>query len=379
MPQHTRYNLHLGDMTEVLQNQPPGSVDSIVTDPPYGFRMGHSDWGNDNWDHGVPGPAFWKEALRVAKPGAHLLAFGGTRTYHRLTCAIEDAGWEIRDCIMWVYASGFPKSHNVGKAIDKELGANREKIMAPIPGRSGDKRHTGSVTLTPNLSRGGFRDISQPVTDAARQWDGWGTALKPAWEPIIVARKPLDGTVAKNVLEHGTGAINIGGSMNPWADAADRDRKKGDFSKLIASGLADGPVFGKDSRDHNFEYKPNETGRWPTNLIHDGSDEVLALFPDRASRFFYCPKATKADRGAGNIHPTVKPNALMRYLVKLVTPPDGIVLDPFMGSGSTGKAALMEGFRFMGVELNEEFFNMAKDRMAEAPPPIEGIEEVLAR
>ena len=319
-----RYTLHHGDMMVVLREaMAQNSVDSIVTDPPYGIDVGSKGVGPR-----VPGPEFWREALRVAKPGAHLLAFGGTRTYHRLTCAIEDAGWEIRDCIMWVYAQGFPKSHNISKSVT--------------------------------------------------EWEGWGTALKPAWEPIIVARKPLEGTVARNVMEHGTGGINIEGSRIPWEDAYDKERTKGDYTKAQARGAH---ILGnKDRRDGTQPYVPNDIGRWPTNFTHDGSDEVLELFPKRASRFFYCSKASKSDRGLNNIHPTVKPMPLMRYLVKLVTPPGGAVLDPFMGSGSTGKAALMEGFRFVGVEMNEEFFNIANSRLClGGPEGEEGIEEVLAR
>lgn len=308
-----RYVLCKGDNREILRKVPDNKVDAIVTDPPYGLKF----MGND-WDHGVPCADFWREFLRVAKPGAHLLAFGGTRTYHRLMVAIEDAGWEIRDCLMWVYGSGFPKSLNL-------------------------------------------KD----------DWQGWGTALKPAWEPIILARKPLSGTVAANVLAHSTGALNIDGCRVETSD-----------------GL--------------------NGGRFPANLIHDGSPEVTELFPDSkgqqgdvrgtelsrtgdentncygefgrtafakrqetetsAARFFYCAKASKKDRGEDNRHPTVKPTDLMRYLCRLVTPPDGLILDPFMGSGSTGKAAGLEGFKFFGIELDKDgkYFGVAKQRVSEA-------------
>jgi len=186
-------DIHHGDCREVMATLDAESVDAIVSDPPYGLSfMGKG------WDHGVPGVEFWAEALRVAKPGAHLLAFGGTRTYHRLACAIEDAGWEIRDCVMWVYGSGFPKSHDVSKAIDKAAGAEREVIGPPTPGGQGNGNAYGAITRP-------------PATAPATAWQGWGTALKPAWEPIIVARKPLVGTVAENVLTHGTGAINVDG------------------------------------------------------------------------------------------------------------------------------------------------------------------------
>jgi hypothetical protein len=193
-----------GDSLQLMPTLAADSIDSVITDPPYGLSfMGK------NWDKGIPGEAFWREALRVAKPGAHLLAFGGTRTYHRLACAIEDAGWEIRDCVMWVYGSGFPKSHDVSKAIDKAAGAERE-VVGERQQRGKPKEYANQFQK--NTSRHSVELITRPATDAARQWSGWGTALKPAWEPIIVARKPLIGTVAQNVLAHGTGGINVDGS-----------------------------------------------------------------------------------------------------------------------------------------------------------------------
>lgn len=318
------------------------SVDAVVTDPPYGLAfMGK------HWDHDVPGIDFWREALRVAKPGAYLLAFGGTRTFHRLVVAIEDAGWEVRDQIAWLYGSGFPKSHNLDGV-----------------------------------------------------WDGWGTALKPAMEPICVARKPLVGTVAKNVETFGTGALNIDGCRVGFVSEEDERESKaknqhGDFG----SGPMSNRVFGKfkEPRDN---YAP--PGRWPANVCHDGSDEVLAGFPDSdgsgpartlrrrtrnegwgmadaeshlpdagsgsaarfffradcspADRFLYQPKASRSERVAtpdGTRHPTQKPVALMAYLCRLVTPPNGIVLDPFTGSGTTGVAAIREGFRFVGIEKED--------------------------
>jgi site-specific DNA-methyltransferase (adenine-specific) len=388
-----------------------GSVDSIVSDPPYGLSfMGKG------WDHGVPGQSFWAEALRVAKPGAHLLAFGGTRTYHRLACAIEDAGWEIRDCVMWVYGSGFPKSMDVSKAIDKAAGAEREVVGQRTTG-------VGTGNGSTPLMGDGNRDITAPATAAARQWAGWGTALKPAWEPIIVARKPLDGTVAANVLKYGTGAINVDG-CRVGTDGGCKGAGRGPQGAVHGDGL-------------NGAFAPAVLGlgRWPANLIHDGSDEVVGLFPETtsnvrkpsgkddrgipgfvmrrvdsderghcdsgsAARFFYCAKASKADRdeglegfalrsaseccedrepgsagldnpragagrtsGARNIHPTVKPTSLMRYLCRLVTPPGGVVLDPFTGSGSTGKGAMLEGFRFIGIEREAEYLEIARARI----------------
>jgi site-specific DNA-methyltransferase (adenine-specific) len=416
------YIIHHGDCREVMATLDAESVDAIVCDPPYGLSfMGKG------WDHGVPGVEFWTEALRVAKPGAHLLAFGGTRTYHRLACAIEDAGWEIRDCVMWVYGSGFPKSHDVSKAIDKAAGAEREtagpKVYAGghVQNHSG-VAHGGSYC---GFDHSGTTMATAPATDAARQWSGWGTALKPAWEPIIVARKPLVGTVAENVLTHGTGAINVdgcrvAGTWSTWR------KKDGTVSEQNQDSHA---IYGQGMGDVRNPEHPS--GRWPANLIHDGSEEVVGLFPQAngnsnnshadcqagfggrrrtmggmgradsgsAARFFYCAKASKADRDEGceglplrkegtwggeeddlsegkkkihpsrNHHPTVKPTALMRYLCRLVTPPGGVVLDPFTGSGSTGKAAILEGFRFIGIEREAEYVEIAKARIAAVSSP----------
>ena len=381
------WTIHHGDCREVMATLDAESVDAIVCDPPYGLSfMGKG------WDHGVPGVEFWTEALRVAKPGAHLLAFGGTRTYHRLACAIEDAGWEIRDCVMWVYGSGFPKSHDVSKAIDKAAGADREVTGATRRGaqvQSTGRYGAWGDGITPTA----------PATDAVRQWSGWGTALKPAWEPIMVARKPLVGTVAENVLRHGTGGINVDGCRVGMSHA---DRKKIDSATWVGrNNYQDGKeVYGDyatDGTDQQMQSHP--AGRWPANLIHDGSEEVVGLFPANvkggtwnrtagarhfnndgeptdyqtsgsdgttgsAARFFYCAKASRSDRGDDNKHPTVKPTALMRYLCRLVTPPGGIVLDPFTGSGSTGKGAVLEGFQFIGIEREAEYVEIAKARIA---------------
>ena len=403
--------LLLGDCRDSMRAMDAESIDAIVSDPPYGLSfMGKG------WDHGVPGQDFWIEALRVAKPGAHLLAFGGTRTFHRLVVAIEDAGWEIRDCLMWVYASGFPKSLDVSKAIDKAAGAERDRYeRAAFGGKFSDD---GGTTYGSAIS-------NTPATDDAKAWQGWGTALKPAYEPIIMARKPLTGTVAANVLRHGTGAINVDGCRVAGALEGDPNR----FAKTNGgsfNAFTTGPVVRAD-------------GRWPANVLHDGSDEVTGLFPTTtaaksgvrdpngtmgyhggasglpgivsgyndnggsAARFFYCAKASKADRdegcdglaahkqdetrnegdpggdnprnrGAGernNHHPTVKPTDLMRYLCRLVTPPGGTVLDPFMGSGSTGKAATLEGFSFVGCELQPEYMAIAEARIGHAEGEVE--------
>jgi DNA modification methylase len=394
----TSYQLHHGDCLEVMATMADNSVDAIVTDPPYGLSfMGK------NWDHGVPGEAFWREALRVAKPGAHLLAFGGTRTFHRLAVAIEDAGWEIRDCVMWVYGSGFPKSLDVSKAIDKAAGAEREVVGEydtrgiQEPSKSGKTSSGISGLQNVHFHQGcksKITPITAPATPEALQWQGWGTALKPAWEPVIVTRKPLEGTVAANVLKHGTGAINIDG-CRVGTDAVDYENQKKKQHKA---------AMGQSSRLNSYElnrnYEPSATGRWPANVIHDGSEKVVGLFPvtgnnwraskgsgagagmfgvsggvtqgqddsGSAARFFYCAKASKRDRGEGNTHPTVKPTDLMRYLCRLVTPPDGIVLDPFMGSGSTGKAAILEGFQFIGIEREAEYLAIAKARIKAISP-----------
>jgi site-specific DNA-methyltransferase (adenine-specific) len=382
-----KLTLHHGDCLEVLRSLPDCSVDSVVTDPPYGLSfMGK------RWDYDVPSVEVWAECLRVLKPGGHLLAFAGTRTQHRMAVRIEDAGFEIRDMIAWVYGSGFPKSLDVSKAIDKAAGAEREVVgQHGAPAKSIYSQ--GKQELPQEVN------ITAPATPEAKQWEGWGTALKPALEPITVARKPLIGTVAENVLQHGTGAINVDGGRVGTEELAN------------PSGISNamgGVTIGKyqgGNQDYSGSGATNPLGRWPANFIHDGSEEVVGLFPqttsgakkpnhkriggyggDRpkqvygtykqipcdypsdsgsAARFFYCAKASKADRGE-NHHPTVKPTDLMRYLCRLVTPPSGIVLDPFMGSGSTGKAAMLEGFAFVGIEREAEYINIAKARIQSA-------------
>jgi len=343
------WTIHNGDCLEVLRTLPADSVDAIVTDPPYGLAfMGKK------WDYDVPSEAIWRECLRVLKPGGHLLAFAGTRTQHRMAVRIEDAGFEIRDMIAWVYGSGFPKSLDVSKAIDKAAGALQHEGKGMLDSA------TGVMTLRPSVKPSEYVK-PEPVTDAARQWAGWGTALKPALEPITVARKPLCGTVAGNVLTHGTGAINVDGcrvqhGSDVDLSAVQRQQAEG-TGHSIGKGFV-GSILGKEIP----MYKPG--GRWPANLIHDGSDEPTGLLGD-AARFFYCAKANKADRGE-NHHPTVKPTDLMRYLCRLVTPPEGIVLDPFTGSGSTGKAAIMERLNFIGIERESEYCEIARARISKA-------------
>lgn len=309
-----------------------------------------------SWDGDVPSVDIWAECLRVLKPGGHLLAFAGTRTQHRMAVRIEDAGFEIRDMIAWVYGSGFPKSLDVSKAIDKAAGVEREVVGSKLgrPGMAKDGRNQSFDSSVNTYGGGGIlsTDITAPATDAARQWQGWGTALKPSLEPLTVARKPLIGTVAANVLAHGTGALNIDGC------------RVGE--PFVSSGGAAGFSAAKGWNENSMgEHEPKEVpGRWPANLIHDGSEPADLL--GEAARFFYCAKASKKDRDEGNVHPTVKPTDLMRYLCRLVTPPGGVVLDPFMGSGSTGKAAMLEGFRFIGIEREAEYVEIARARILSA-------------
>jgi len=370
-----------GDNVETLRTLPDACVDSCVTDPPYGLEfMGKQ------WDRGVPGVELWREVVRVLKPGGHLLAFAGTRTQHRMATAIEDAGFEIRDMIAWVYGSGFPKSLDVSKALDKAAGAEREIVG---PNRFS---HLNGKENANRYGKASRPDESAPATETAKQWVGWGTALKPSLEPITVARKPLCGTVAENVLQHGTGGLNVDGCRVGTEEDLTRLQSK---TALFAQEQRPW----KDRIDlQNRQTVGSTTGRWPANLIHDGSDEVVGLFPETApakmadrgkgidgatfrhasgaesgirghddaggsaARFFYCAKADASER-RNSKHPTVKPVALMRYLVRLVTPPGGLVLDPFGGSGTTAEAARLEHCRFLLMELNPEYCADAAERL----------------
>jgi site-specific DNA-methyltransferase (adenine-specific) len=364
------YKLILGDCLIKLKELEDNSIDSIVTDPPYGISfMGQK------WDYDVPSVDVWKECYRVLKPGGHLLSFSGSRTYHRMAVNIEDAGFEIRDQIMWVYGSGFPKSLNVGKAIDKKLGNEREVLEVSDEGIAGGTgKHTGNENVY-NYKK------TFNITKETSEYEGWGTALKPAHEPIVLARKPFRGDVASNVLEHGTGAINIDACRVGDEEIKTNAKIKGEsFNSLDPIGISSG-FKGCEESTH--------IGRWPANFIHDGLEEEW-------SKYFYCPKANKKDRNEGceelkekkpvdnllnncgptldrfksserhNNHPTVKPTELMRYLCRLITPKNGTVLDPFMGSGSTGKAAILEGFSFIGIELSQEYLNIAEKRINHA-------------
>jgi site-specific DNA-methyltransferase (adenine-specific) len=410
------YTLHLGDCREVLKTLPANSIDAVVTDPPYGLSfMGKG------WDHGVPGVDFWTEVYRVMKPGAHLIAYGGTRTIHRLTVGIEDAGFEIRDSIYWLYGSGFPKSHNVSKAIDAHLGADRTEGEREW---RGGQRSSG--ILGTNHGTQCIYKFDTPATPEAEQWDGWGTALKPAVEPAVLARKPLAGTVAQNVLQYGTGGINIDGC------------RIGTSKDIPASGAKYQNGFSlkrKNPDGLGTGFDPN-IGRWPANIL---LDEVSAEMMDEqsgdsnsgirrsddshsvsgstfhiqrdgitprghndsggASRFFYIAKASSTEREIGlqgmdkiptaamagnlidgqrlsgsgepihtpiraNHHPTVKPLQLMQYMIRLITPPGGTVLDPFMGSGSTGAACMLEGVQFVGIDITPEYIDIAEKRIS---------------
>ena len=344
-----------GDCLEQMKQLPDNSVDSIVSDPPYGISFMAK-----KWDYDVPKVEVWKEAMRVLKHGGHALIACGTRTQHRMVVNIEDAGFEIRDVVSWIYGSGFPKSQNISKAIDKAAGAEREVVEWK---KSGGGRTTAANPMDRNAGKTNSHDpVTAPATKAAQQWDGWGTALKPACEFFTLCRKPLsEKTVAANVLKWGTGGINIDGCRvggKPRTTHADGNRiGNRDGATSISMG------------NEGFSYVGSQ-GRFPANLIHDGSQQVLELFPetnkDSAARFFYCPKASKKDRNEGNNHPTVKPTALMQYLCRLITPTGGVVLDPYMGSGSTGKAAVKEGFSFVGCELDEDYYKIATARIETA-------------
>ena len=353
-------------------------IDACVTDPPYGLSfMGNA------WDYDVPSVVIWNQVYNVLKPGSHLLSFFGSRTYHRGVIPIEDAGFEIRDQLMWLYGSGFPKSHNIGKAVDKVQGNKREIYPKYEPfGREG-RKSSGKAKFG---AKGWETKPKIRLTKGNSEWEGWGTALKPAHEPIVMAKKPFKGTVANNVLEHGTGGINIH-ECRVGDKGGTKDKPTGD-------GIRSNQVFGVYGSCKTVEL---DQGRFPANVMHDGSDSVQDLFGDK-SRYFYCAKASKQDRDEGldefenkitqgmrsnagpalvgdnesgrttrkNNHPTVKPTELMRYLCRLVTPKGGVVLDPFMGSGSTGKAAVAEGFSFVGIEMNENYFDVACARIDEA-------------
>lgn len=382
-----------GDCLEVLEDLPDGCVTAIVTDPPYGLEfMGKG------WDKVLPPVDVWRECLRVLKPGGHALIFGGTRTYHRLACAVEDSGFEVRDCLMWLYGQGFPKSLDVSKAIDKAAGSKRGVVGSKVYGDGHVQNSSESIGFggcDPLVDK---RPVTAPATEDAKLWAGYGTALKPAWEPILLARKPLVGTVERNCREHGTGALNIDGCrigteerINGAASPSSASRK----SRVVAGYRHDDGV-GPGSPEKIV------TGRWPANLVldqeaavqldaqagerggwfkedttadgratatgfqeGDGSRRLSYGDSGGASRFFYCAKASKADRGDGNTHPTVKPVELMRWLVRLVKGPgENLILDPFGGSGTTGVACLLEDVPFLLIEREAAYVAIAEARIA---------------
>jgi site-specific DNA-methyltransferase (adenine-specific) len=380
-------NILCGDSLEVLKDFEDNYFDSVVTDPPYGLAfMGKK------WDYDVPQVELWKEVYRVLKPGGHILSFAGSRTYHRMAVNIEDAGFEIRDMLGWLYGSGFPKSHNIGKAVDKLQGNERETLTEIQKENLFEKeKKIESVEKSGKTSRA-YQSEEQTTagiyskTKGNSQWEGWGTALKPAHEPIVMARKPFNTSVAENVLTHGTGGINI-----------DECRVGTERTKTTIKDLSEahGNKFGKSGIKYKtLGYKENPEGRFPANIIHDGSEEVLEVF-EESSRFFYCAKASKAERNMGlddyeekqvtdgtirsnqetartfgansakrkNYHPTVKPIKLMEYLVRLVTPKEGIVLEPFAGSGTTLIACKQQGFNYIGIEREQEYCDIAEARL----------------
>jgi site-specific DNA-methyltransferase (adenine-specific) len=411
-----------GDCIDLMARMPADSVDAVVTDPPYGLHFMGAAW--DTFGTGGDGHGLYefsrswaKEALRVLRPGGHLLAFGGTRTYHRMVSGIEDAGFEVRDCISWIYGTGFPKSLDVAKAIDRQLGAARPVVGTRTLANDIRGAAYGRTERNERLEA----DVTLPGSPAAARWAGWGTALKPAHEPIVMARRPLaQRTVAQNLLRHGTGAVNVDGCRLP--SGSDHAAKCASVAGLERT--ADGACYGSLAGVRPDSHHP--AGRWPANLVlghaprcrpaPDGAWRCSRGCPvaelDRqsghgqsrrgkpragpsgiafntthtgaeyddaggASRFFYVAKASSWERNFGmggqpgnprpdamsNEHPTVKPVELMRYLCRLVTPPGGVVLDPFMGSGSTGIAAVLESARFVGIERERRYFAIAKARI----------------
>jgi len=405
-----------GDCLTILPTLPDASVDAVITDPPYGL-----DFMAKHWDTGAVAfnTTVWAECLRVLKPGGHLLAFGGTRTWHRLAAAIEDAGFEIRDSIAWLYASGFPKSLDISKAIDKAAGAEREVVGEKLTGNA--KQKTSKTGEFADGKHGGMQlvDITAPATDAAKQWQGWGTALKPAFEPIVVARKPLSGTVAANVVEHGVGGLNI--------DACRVAHNEPAGKPATAAGGRRGGIMGEHVQRTYETTSASAAGRWPPNVTlnpttaeqldkqsgilksgrkdnakikaqnkiygeikqrrgiyeasEGGASRFFPVFGDEPCKihgikrcticitelptFKYEPKAPTTERPTadGTAHPTVKPVDLIRWLVRLITPPDGLILDPFAGSGTTAEAAIHEHKRCILIEREDPYLPLITARL----------------
>ncbi|MDP7367699.1 MAG: site-specific DNA-methyltransferase [Candidatus Pacebacteria bacterium] len=383
-----KYELKLGDNAETLKQYPDNHFDSIVTDPPYGIEFMGKDW-----DKHTGAVETWNECFRVLKPGGHILAFSASRTYHHLATNIESVGFEIRDQIMWIYGSGFPKSANLGKAIDKKQGNKRIKTGQI---KTHARKGVAVAEERTAINAGSFgQEVEEELTVGTSDWEGWGTALKPAHEPIVMARKPLsEKTIAENVLKHGTGGINIDESRVETEDKTQRVNRGVEWGVRNDKSGNEPKVYGSTK------------GRYPANVIHDGSEEVLEGFPETkgrhgmtqhgsgtntkygkfarteqsfvndgvgdsgsAARFFYCSKVSKKERNIGqstdgkNNHPTVKPVALMKYLITLITPKGGKVLDPFNGSGSTGMACVELGYEYTGCELDPDYIEISKVRI----------------
>ena len=402
--------LLVGDCLERLADLPGASIETIITDPPYGLtdprnrrnpKGSRRGFMGKKWDAEVPGPEYWKACWRVAKPGAYALVFGGTRTWHRLACALEDAGWLLVDTLMWLHGEGMPKSLDISKAFDRRAGATR-----PVTGRYQPpgmkkpwnlRRAADKRTVTLSASSRNNLDVTAPVTPLAQQWNGWGTGLKPSWEPILVVMKPLVGNYTRNARQFGVAGFHIDGARVGGGPRLLRVLDAKPTGNHVYAGRLDGSLPG-GSRAAGLTVQ----GRWPANVVHDGSPEVLAHFPNApgqmapsiedgqpqgnrvfgamrrggphhepredqggsAARFFYCAKASTRERSADNNHPTVKPLALMEWLCRLTkTPTGGVVLDPFCGSGSTLIAARLAGRAALGIEIDPHYAAIAERRL----------------
>lgn len=392
--------IQLGDCLDLLKTMPENCIDAIITDPPYGLSfMGKK------WDYDVPSVDIWKECLRIIKPGGYLLSFAGTRTQHRMACNIEDGGFEIRDMIAWVYGSGFPKSLNIGKAIDKLQGNERKVVGEKKRGDVQKAKENGSGYLADPANRNNVKQFGYGIevfTQGTSEWEGWGTALKPALEPITVARKPIsEKTIAENIIKWGTGGVNINECRVPVNPNIDDMLRTVSRKERVSETWKNGSGFHNETNSLTG-VPPN--GRFPANIIHDGSDDVLKCFPDSkgqcgdlighdkniqspngiygtlpprhdhikrgdngsASRFFYCAKTSKSERGNGNNHPTVKPIKLIEYLIKLISREGAIILDPFGGSGTTALACINLNRKYILMEKDEHYYEIANKRINEA-------------
>ena len=416
------YQIINQDSASYLATLPDNSIDAVVTDPPYGI-----DFLGKAWDSNTGEPEIYRQCLRVLKPGGHILAFSAARTYHHLAMSIEQAGFEIRDQIMWIYGSGFPKSQDVGRQLHKKHNGRPDKqrydknIMIPEGSNYRHPENGKLYRVLPDINGGGlarshegqpYGIVFEEIIQVDNPWTGWGTCLKPAHEPICMARKPMRNSVAQNVQEWGVGAINVDATRIPTDDVMISSAGNADtFYKYNPENNLDGPGTGSKINTDVAKWTQAKGGRFPANIIHDGSDDVMCMFPSTevknkpprtytnktgfregyvngvapdkeiehtiyndggsAARFFYCAKVNKTERNTGygthelgNNHPTVKPVDLMRYLIRLVTPPGGTVLDPFCGSGSTGMAAVELGHTFIGIEREASYAKIAHTRIA---------------